>query len=108
MIKPKNIYVDVDDTLIRTYSTKIIPIIATVEKIQELKSNGHKLYCWSSGGAEYAKKITEELGIEQLFSAFLPKPNILIDDQKIKNWNRFYELHPNSINNSDCETIFQQ
>lgn len=75
-------FVDVDDALIRTYGTKVVPIVKTVRTVRELFQQGHKLYCWSSGGDEYAKRIALELGIESLFVAFVPKPQILIDDQE--------------------------
>lgn len=52
------------------------------------------MYCWSSGGAEYARSTAEELGIADCFAAFLPKPHLLIDDVSIAEW-KLTELHPN-------------
>ena len=52
-----NIYVDVDDTLVRTFSGKRIRISATIKYIKELKEQGAVLYCWSSGGADYAQMV---------------------------------------------------
>ncbi|WP_292770475.1 hypothetical protein [Nostoc sp. NOS(2021)] len=71
------IYVDIDDTLVRSYGAKRIPITATIEHVKELKKQGAKLYCWSSGGSEYAKNTARELGILEIFEAFLPKPQML-------------------------------
>lgn len=34
----------------------------------------------SSGGSAYAQRSAEELGIVDCFTAFLPKPQLLIDD----------------------------
>ena len=61
------VYVDVDDTLVRTVGAKRIPITIAIDHVRALAANGAILYCWSSGGREYAKASAEELGIAQLF-----------------------------------------
>jgi hypothetical protein len=91
-----NIYVDIDDTLIRSYGSKRMPIPATIEHIKELKKQGAKLYCWISGGAEYAENSAKELGIKDIFEAFLPKPQMLLDDQEINYWRGMIQVHPMS------------
>jgi hypothetical protein len=80
------VYVDVDDTLIRSVGTKRIPMPRVVDKVRNLHREGATLYLWSSGGAEYARTSAEELGISDCFVAFLPKPTILIDDQPVSDW----------------------
>ena len=85
---------DVDDTFVRTYGTKRIPIPAAITHIRELKQQGAYLYCWSSGGAEYARASAEEFGIGDCFLAFLPKPQILLDDQNISEWRGLLQIHP--------------
>ena len=77
------VYVDVDDTLVRSAGTKRMPIPSIVAHVKELAKADAELYCWSTAGAEYARSTARELGIEALFVAFLPKPNVLIDDQDI-------------------------
>lgn len=47
---PLIVYVDVDDTLVRTFGTKRIPLGTTVGHIKALAADGAVLYCWSSGG----------------------------------------------------------
>jgi hypothetical protein len=32
------------------------------------------------GGGEYCRRVAERLGIAELFEAFLPKPDVCIDD----------------------------
>lgn len=64
------IYVDVDDTLVRTAGSKRIPIPVVIQHIRELHRDGALLYCWSSGGPDYARKSAEELDISQCFTAF--------------------------------------
>lgn len=80
------IFVDVDDTLIRSTGTKRIPMPGVVAAVHELHKQGVQLYLWSSGGAEYARKAAIELGIEKCFLAFLPKPQVYIDDQAVHQW----------------------
>lgn len=102
------IYVDVDDTLVRTSSGKRIRIPATINHIKELKKQNATLYCWSSGGADYARMVAEELGISELFTAFLPKPNMLIDDQNVNDWRYLIQVHPMSCSSKSLDDYRQQ
>jgi hypothetical protein len=92
---PLIVYVDVDDTLVRSVGTKRIPIPGAISHVRRLKQEGAELYCWSSGGAAYARSSAEELGLAECFSAFLPKPHIMLDDQPIGEWRRLAQVHPN-------------
>ena len=80
------VFVDVDDTLVRSIGTKRIPIPRVVDRVRRLHQQGASLYLWSSGGAAYAKESAEELGIVDCFVAFLPKPILIIDDQPVSEW----------------------
>lgn len=88
-------YIDVDDTLVRSFGGKRIPMTAVIAHVRELHRAGVVLYCWSSGGARYAESTARELGLTECFSAFLPKPNILIDDVPPAQWPNLITLHPN-------------
>jgi hypothetical protein len=88
------VYVDVDDTLVREMGGKRIPIVSVIRHVRELHAEGAVLYCWSAGGAEYAQKSAQEFGVADCFTAFLPKPNILIDDQSPTEWPRCVLVHP--------------
>ena len=55
------IYVDVDDTLVRSAGSKRIPVPAVIQHVAELHRDGALLYCWSSGGADYARQSAESL-----------------------------------------------
>jgi hypothetical protein len=103
-----NIYVDVDDTLVRSYGSTRIPIIAAIEHVKGLKAQGATLYCWSSGGAEYAKNSAKELGILDIFEAFLPKPQMLLDDQEINDWRGLIEVHPISCQSKNLDDYRNQ
>ena len=94
------VYVDVDDTLVRSYGVKRIPMPAVIATIRHLYAQGVTLYCWSSGGAEYARASAEEFDIADCFQAFLPKPDALLDDQEIADWRRLREVHPN-----ECDSL---
>ena len=91
---PFVIYVDVDDTFVRSAGTKRIPMPGTLAHIRELHEQGAQMFCWSSGGAQYARQSAAEFGIEDCFVGFLPKPNLLIDDQEIAQWRGLKCVHP--------------
>jgi FMN phosphatase YigB (HAD superfamily) len=82
------IFVDVDDTLVRSLGTKRIPIPKAIEAVRKLKLQGAILYCWSSGGSDYARATAVELGLADCFVGYLPKPEIIIDDQPFQDWRR--------------------
>ena len=72
-----------------------MPMPKVVTHVKRLAAQGGiELYCWSMAGSEYARATARELGIEECFAAFLPKPNVLIDDQEIGTWKRFVVIHP--------------
>ena len=91
---PLVVYVDVDDTLVRSVGAKRIPMTGAVEHVRSLHADGAQLYCWSSGGGEYARSVAEELGIAGCFVSFLPKPHVLLDDQPVGEWRRLVTVHP--------------
>jgi len=95
MKKPFYIYIDVDETFLRNYGAKQIAIPSVIKHIKDLKDAGATLYCWSSGGAEYAKSSAKKFGIESCFLGFLPKPNVAIDDMPFSKWRNLLEIHPN-------------
>lgn len=95
--QPLVVYVDVDDTLIRTAGSKRIAVSGVAEHVRGLFASGALLYCWSSGGGDYARRSAEELGIADCFSAFLPKPHVIVDDQEVSAWRRLIEIHPGLV-----------
>jgi hypothetical protein len=88
------VYVDIDDTLVRSSGAKQIPMTEIVEHLRGLNRDGVLLYAWSSGGGDYARSSAADLGIEECFAAFLPKPNVMIDDQSPGEWRRMLHIHP--------------
>jgi hypothetical protein len=97
------IYVDIDDTIVRSIGSKRIPMPKVIQHVRDLKSQGAILFCWSSGGAEYAKASALEFGIAGCFEAFLPKPNIMLDDQEISSWKRYVCVHPVNCGDKSLE-----
>jgi phosphoserine phosphatase len=89
------VYIDVDDTLVRSVGAKRIPMPIVIERVRNLHSGGAILYLWSSGGAEYARATAEELKITPCFAAFLAKPTHILDDQRISEWRDLVYVHPN-------------
>jgi len=83
---PMVVYVDVDDTLVRSSGTKRIPMPRVIERVKRLHAEGAILYLWSTGGKEYARATAEELRIADCFVGFLPKPTLILDDQPVSEW----------------------
>ncbi|WP_405051624.1 DUF705 domain-containing protein [Stenotrophomonas pigmentata] len=97
-MRQRIVFVDVDDTLVRSFGTKRIPMPSAIAHVRELHQQGFALYLWSSGGADYARSSAAELGIEHCFVAFLPKPDAYIDDQPVHEWRYCQHVLPgNSI-----------
>ena len=74
-MQPSELVVYVDDTLVRQTGTKRIPMVAVVAHVREPHRAGAMLFCWSAGGTDYPRPTV--LGIEALFTGFLPKPHVL-------------------------------
>ena len=104
---PLVVYVDIDDTLIRSVGTKRIPIVGVVDHVRNLYSAGAQLFCWSSGGRDYAQAVAEELGIANCFTGFLPKPHVILDDQPVGDWRRCLTVHPSQCESESAETYWQ-
>jgi len=91
------VYVDVDDTLVRSRAGGRTPVPEVIEHVRRLKASGAELYLWSSGGADYCRRTAADLGLTDCFTAFLPKPHIIIDDQEVKDWPACTTLHPSKL-----------
>jgi hypothetical protein len=96
-LRAEIVFVDVDDTLVRSAGSKRIPMTAVAERVAALKQAGATLYCWSTGGADYALEVARELGLEHCFVTFLPKPTILLDDQAPHEWRLCRHVHPFNV-----------
>lgn len=91
------------NVLIRNYGRSRIPIPQTIRHVRQLFQEGSELYCWSSGGAEYARQSAREVGLEDCFTAFLPKPQVMLDDQPVSDWRRLTWVHPAEIDDKSAE-----
>ncbi len=99
------IYVDVDDTLIRSFGTKQIPIPNAIRYVREMFNAGNQLYCWSRGGAQYSRDVAIRLGIEDCFVSFLPKPDVILDDRLTEFLDHCEFLHPsNAVSNREASS----
>lgn len=99
-MKTRVIFVDVDDTLVRSVGTRRIPMPAVIAQVRRLHLAGVTLYLWSSGGADYCREVAAELGLSDCFAAFLPKPDLYIDDQPIADWRDCQHLYPAQADNA--------
>jgi hypothetical protein len=103
--RPLVVFVDIDDTLMRSFGSKRIAMTTMVERVRVLHAEGAVLYAWSSGGAEYARRSAEELGLSGCFVAFLPKPEVFIDDIRVEAWRSVVQLHPNEAAHRSVEEL---
>ena len=71
------IYVDVDLTLVDELQ-RLKP--NAWEGLLTLREAGCRLMLWSTNGGDYCRQIAERHEIAALFEAFLPKPDLYIDD----------------------------
>ena len=71
------IYVDVDLTLVDEHQ-RLKP--SAWEGLLTLREAGCRLFLWSTNGADYCRQIAERHELAPLFDAFLPKPDIYVDD----------------------------
>lgn len=90
------IYIDVDNTLVRSFGGRQEPIPEMVSHVRQLRAEGAELYLWSAGGADYCRRTAEALHISECFKAFLPKPRIIIDDQQVCDWVHCETYHPDT------------
>jgi Protein of unknown function (DUF705) len=88
------IFVDVDDTLVRSVGSKRIPMPQVIAAVRGMHIKGATLFLWSSGGADYARSSAIEFGLEECFAGFLPKPHAYIDDQPVQEWRGCRHLLP--------------
>ncbi len=93
-MQKKVVFIDVDDTLVRSVGSKRIPMPSVLAQVRRLHQEGAVLYLWSSGGADYCRNTADELGIAQCFSGFLPKPTTYLDDQPVQDWRDCRHFYP--------------
>jgi hypothetical protein len=108
MSRPLVLFVDIDDTLVRSFGSKRIPMTPMVERIRALHAEGALLYAWSSGGADYARSTAAELGLSDCFVAYLPKPDVFVDDVRVEAWRNTVQLHPNEVAACTVEALRQR
>jgi predicted HAD superfamily phosphohydrolase YqeG len=104
---PPIVYVDIDDTLVRSFGSKRVPMSMMVALVRSLKERGALLYCWSSGGAEYARSSAAELGLSDCFEAFLPKPQLMLDDVQLASW-PVVQLHPAECGSMTAQEVLDR
>lgn len=105
MPRPFVLFVDIDDTLVRSFGSKRIPMTAVIERVRALHAEGAELYAWSSGGADYARASALELGLAECFVAYLPKPDVFVDDVRVEAWRNAVQLHPNEATHRTLDEL---
>ena len=98
-----SIYVDVDDTLVQWSGGERLPNANVIACVRSLHHRGATLYCWSAGGANYARTSAEEVGLAECFTDFLAKPSLMIDDQVPSEWPMAVVVHPRFCDGAGIE-----
>lgn len=97
----RNLYCDVDDTLIiwdpekfshsstdlltiedNKQSFKFLPHHRHIDFLRKVKLQGYGIVVWSKAGADWAEKIVLALGLEDVVDVVASKPEFVLDDLK--------------------------
>ena len=76
----KSVFVDVESSFHEDVRGRVL------EYLRGLDLEAWELFAWSDGGSEAARVHVVEAGVEDLFSGFLPKPNVLLDEHGVDEW----------------------
>lgn len=73
MNKPDAVWMfDVDGTLIGSIRSDVLRP-QTLTLLRKLQARGTKLVLWSAGGADYARRMLAQFGLDQVFCGFYDK-----------------------------------
>ena len=76
----KSVFVDVESSFREDVRGRVLGYL------RGLDLEVWELFAWSDGGSEAARVHVVEAGVEDLFSGFLPKPNVLLDEHGVDEW----------------------
>lgn len=91
MITLKNpviVTIDVDDTLVLWKDREYTTNWKVYNQLVRHKIRGHYVIVWSAGGAEWAKKIVDQMDIAHLVDVVMAKPAFMWDDKDPNEWTR--------------------
>lgn len=97
--KERVVYCDVDDTLIlwdpKVYEHdpkdliiftdeygqwELLPHKANIDFLINLKRQGYGVVVWSAAGANWAEKVVNKLGLQEIPDMIISKPELAMDD----------------------------
>lgn len=99
----KTLYVDVDETLamsnLSNYEEKdwktvhyvngpidIVPNEKNINLLTLFYKLGYTIIVWSKTGGDWARLVSETLGIDKMVAVYLTKPTFYLDDQEVTEW----------------------
>jgi hypothetical protein len=91
------IYVDANALFTQAADATRTPAQSVIKHVRSLHLAGVELYCWSAAGGAFCEEVVREMGLEACFRACLPKPNVIIDRERVTEWTSLVHSHP-----SDC------
>lgn len=86
-MKNVNVFVDVDLTLVNQNGRLLD---GAREGLASLHERGCHIYLWSTGGADYCRKIAALYKLEGFIEGCCPKPDVIIDDMPSSVLNPFH------------------
>jgi phosphoserine phosphatase len=82
-----NVFVDVDHTLVYIDQHQNILRPGAREALLTLRDAGHRVYIWSAGGEDYARRTAHIHGLHEWVHGYFeksahtdPRPDLIIDD----------------------------
>lgn len=102
------IYVDVDDTLIRTLGTKRVPIPTAISHVRALHTQGAVLYL-SAVAVNNMLGECARYGYRGMLRRILAKTsNSKFDDQQVSEWRYCRTVHPSNCGETSMEDYVTQ
>ena len=95
----KSVFVDVESSFREGVRGRVL------EYLRSLDLEAWELFGWSEHGSEAARVHSVEAGVEGLFSGFLPKPNVLLDEHGLGEWPDVRVQSPELLGEYTAESI---
>ncbi|RLF65333.1 MAG: hypothetical protein DRN30_04175 [Thermoplasmata archaeon] len=122
------IYFDVDETLVLWnwdkeldckkitilteddggYTWDFVPHQPHIDKMIEHFNRGCKIYVWSQGGEDWARKVVDELGLNAYVTNCMTKPAWIYDDMPATNWcNEDNRVYLDPVTGEDTKDVLE-
>ncbi len=89
---PNDPIIEVVDPYIPGKTIKLVPHQRHIDMMLRNYGQGKTIVVWSAGGCLWAENVVKALGLDNIVSLIIKKPDVYVDDLDIKDWglNRVY------------------